>query len=135
VTTIGLGGDSEVHLTMDGSMQIGPQRIVPISLIGARYPEVMAMLEGDLADTESGSQQGRFVVLPFGKSGPADHSGLTAREIEFLAMVTDRPRPLRKVAVSSGAQRALSSLRKKGLVQLCGFTPSDAAHVLGLQAN
>jgi N-methylhydantoinase A/oxoprolinase/acetone carboxylase beta subunit len=26
-------------------------------------------------------------------------------------------------------------LRKKGLVQLCGFTPSDAAHVLGLQAN
>ncbi len=34
VTTIGLGGDSEVHLAMDGSMQIGPQRIVPISLIG-----------------------------------------------------------------------------------------------------
>jgi N-methylhydantoinase A/oxoprolinase/acetone carboxylase beta subunit len=135
VTTIGLGGDSEVHLAMDGSMQIGPQRIVPISLIGARYPEVIAMLEGDLADTEGGSQQGRFVVAPFGKSGPADHSGLTVREIEFLAMVTDRPRPLRKVAVSSGAQRALSSLRKKGLVQLCGFTPSDAAHVLGLQAN
>jgi len=135
VTTVGLGGDSEVHLAMDGSMQIGPQRIVPISLIGERYPEVIPMLEGDLADTEGGSQQGRFVVLPFGKSGPADHSGLTGREIELLSMVTDRPRPLRKVAVSSGAQRALTSLRKKGLVQLCGFTPSDAAHVLGLQAN
>ncbi len=74
VTTIGLGGDSEVHLAMDGSMQIGPQRIVPISLIGERYPEVIAMLESDLADTEGGSQQGRFVVLPFGKSGPADHA-------------------------------------------------------------
>ncbi|MCC7480460.1 MAG: hydantoinase/oxoprolinase family protein [Hyphomicrobiales bacterium] len=135
VTTIGLGGDSEVHLAMDGSMQIGPQRIVPISLIGARYPEVMAMLEGDLADTEGGSQQGRFVVAPFGRSAPADHSGLTAREIELLSKVTDRPKPLRKVAVSSGAQRALNTLRKKGLVQLCGFTPSDAAHVLGLQEN
>jgi N-methylhydantoinase A/oxoprolinase/acetone carboxylase beta subunit len=42
---------------------------------------------------------------------------------------------LRKVAVSSAAQRALASLRKKGLVQLAAFTPSDAAHVLGLQAN
>ncbi|MGB8316365.1 MAG: hydantoinase/oxoprolinase family protein [Aestuariivirga sp.] len=135
VSTIGLGGDSEVHLGMDGSMHIGPQRIVPISLIGARYPEVIAMLEGDLSDTEGGSQHGRFVVAPFGKSGARDHSGLTAREIEFLALVTDRPKPLRKLAVSSGAQRALSSLRKKGLVQLCGFTPSDAAHVLGLQAN
>ena len=70
VTTIGLGGDSEVHLAMDGSMQIGPQRIVPISLIGQRYPEVLAMLEGDLSDTEGGSQHGRFVVAPFGKSGP-----------------------------------------------------------------
>jgi N-methylhydantoinase A/oxoprolinase/acetone carboxylase beta subunit len=135
VTTIGLGGDSEVHPAIDGSMQIGPQRIVPISLIGERYPEVLAMLESDLSDTEGGSQQGRFVVAPFGRTGPADHSGLTTREIEFLSMVTERPKPLRKVALSSGAQRALSSLRKKGLVQLCGFTPSDAAHVLGLQAN
>jgi N-methylhydantoinase A/oxoprolinase/acetone carboxylase beta subunit len=135
VMTIGLGGDSEVHLAMDGSMQIGPQRIVPISLIGQRYPEVLAMLEGDLSDTEGGSQHGRFVVAPFGRSGPHDHSGLSTREIEFLALVTDRPKPLRKVAISSGAQRALSSLRKKGLVQLCGFTPSDAAHVLDMQAN
>ena len=135
VTTIGLGGDSEVHLQMDGTMQIGPQRIVPISLIGQRYPEVLAMLENDLSDTEGGSQHGRFVVAPFGKTGPSDHSGLTAREAEFLSHVTERPQPLRKVAVSSGAQRALSSLRKKGLVQLCGFTPSDASHVLGLQEN
>ncbi len=135
VTTIGLGGDSEVQLAMDGSMQIGPQRIVPVSLIGQRCPEVLAMLESDLSDTEGGSQHGRFVVAPFGKSGPHDHSGLSVREIELLALVTDRPKPLRKIAVSSGAQRALSSLRKKGLVQLCGFTPSDAAHVLGMQAN
>jgi N-methylhydantoinase A/oxoprolinase/acetone carboxylase beta subunit len=135
VKTIGLGGDSEVSLAFDGTMQIGPQRIVPVSLVGQRYPEVITMLQGDLADTEGGSQHGRFVVLPFGKATAPDVSGLTAREIEVLALVTDRPKPLRRVAVSSGAQRALSSLRKKGLVQLCGFTPSDAAHVLNLQDN
>ena len=37
--------------------------------------------------------------------------------------------------MSSGAQRTAAGLRRKGLVQLCGFTPSDAAHVLGLQDN
>ncbi len=135
VTTIGLGGDSEVNISLDGTMQIGPQRIVPVSLIGQRFPEVIAMLDADLADIEGGSLHGRFVVAPFGKSSTADLSGLTPREIEVLALVTDRPKPLRKVAVSSGAQRALGSLRKKGLVQLCGFTPSDAAHVLNHQAN
>ena len=135
VKTIGLGGDSEVSIALDGSMQIGPQRIVPISLIGQRYPEVITMLEGDLADTEGGSLHGRFVVAPFGKTSTTDLSGLTQREIDMLALVTDRPKPLRRIAVSSGAQRALSSLRKKGLVQLCGFTPSDASHVLNRQAN
>lgn len=135
VTTTGLGGDSEVHLPMTGTIQIGPQRIVPISLIGQRYPEVHAMLESDLSDTEGGSQHGRFVVAPFGKTGLSDHSGLSTREADFLSQVTERPKPLRRIAISSGAQRALASLRKKGLVQLCGFTPSDAAHVLGMQEN
>jgi N-methylhydantoinase A/oxoprolinase/acetone carboxylase beta subunit len=135
VTTIGLGGDSEVSIGPDGAMAIGPQRIVPVSLIGHRFPEVVAMLEADLADTDGGSLHGRFVVAPFGKSAVTDMGGLTPREAEVLALVTDRPKPLRKVAVSSGAQRALSSLRKKGLVQVCGFTPSDAAHVLNLQSN
>jgi N-methylhydantoinase A/oxoprolinase/acetone carboxylase beta subunit len=135
VTTIGLGGDSEVVLGLDGAMHIGPQRIVPVSLIGQRFPEVITMLEADLADTEGGSLHGRFVVAPFGKSSHADVAGLTQREADVLALVTDRPKPLRRVAISSGAQRALGSLRKKGLVQLCGFTPSDAAHVLNLQAN
>lgn len=135
VKTIGLGGDSEVSITLDGSVNLGPQRIVPISLLAHRYPEIIAMLATDLADTEGGSQHGRFAVLPFGKSTQQETSGLGPREIELLAMVNERPKPLRKVAVSSGAQRALSSLRKKGLVQLCGFTPSDAAHVLELQDN
>ena len=50
-------------------------------------------------------------------------------------MVDERPKPMRKIAVSSAAQRALASLKRKGLVQTGGFTPSDAAHVLGLQDN
>jgi N-methylhydantoinase A/oxoprolinase/acetone carboxylase beta subunit len=78
---------------------------------------------------------GRFVVHPFGASGTPRASELSAREREILDLVTDRPKPIRKVAVSSGAQRALAALKRKGLVQICGFTPSDAAHALGLQAN
>ena len=46
-------------------------------------------------------------------------------------MIGERPMPLRKVAVSSAAQRALASLKRKGLVQTGGFTPSDAAHRAG----
>jgi N-methylhydantoinase A/oxoprolinase/acetone carboxylase beta subunit len=135
VKTIGLGGDSEVHLAFDGTMSVGPQRAVPVSLIGQRYPEVIAMLEADLADTDGGSMHGRFVLLPFGASGHVEKAGLTAREEEVLAQITEGPQPLRRIAQSSGAARAITSLRKKGLIQYSSFTPSDASHVLGLQAN
>jgi N-methylhydantoinase A/oxoprolinase/acetone carboxylase beta subunit len=73
-------------------------------------------------------------MRPFGAGAPPA-TKLSTREREVLAQVTDNPKPIRKVAVSSGAQRALRSLKRKGLVQLSGFTPSDAAHVLGLQSN
>ena len=134
VKTIGLGGDSEIHIGMDGKLTVGPQRVAPISLLAARYPEVITLLEADLADTDGGSMHGRFVLRPFGAV-----AGLSAevspREGEILALVGERPVPMRKIAVSSAAQRAVASLKKKGLVQVGAFTPSDAAHVLKLQGN
>jgi N-methylhydantoinase A/oxoprolinase/acetone carboxylase beta subunit len=135
VKTIGLGGDSEVHLGVNGEISVGPQRAVPISLLGQRYPEVIAMLEAQLADNEGGSLNGKFVLLPFGAKGNAEIAGLSAREAEFFALIGERPQTYRKLAYSSGAQRAVVALRKKGLIQFGAFTPSDAAHVLDMQAN
>lgn len=136
VRTIGLGGDSEIHLGANGRITVGPQRIVPVALLGARYPEVLDMLEADLADVDGGSSlHGRFVLLPFGARAGAQPDGLGPRELELLQRVTERPQSLRKLAGSTGAQRAVMALKRKGLVQIGGLTPSDAAHVLGMQHN
>jgi N-methylhydantoinase A/oxoprolinase/acetone carboxylase beta subunit len=135
VKTIGLGGDSEISIGTNGRIEVGPQRAVPLSLIASRIPEVIGLLEADMAETDGGSLHGRFLVLPFGRDDRPPPDGLSLREAEILAMVNDFPLALRRVAVSSAAQRAIVALRRKGLIQLCGFTPSDAAHVLNLQAN
>jgi N-methylhydantoinase A/oxoprolinase/acetone carboxylase beta subunit len=136
VRTVGLGGDSEVHLGAHGKLTVGPQRVVPIALLGARHPEMLALLEADLADIDGGSSlHGRFVLLPFGARGGAPSAELSAREREVLDKVTAVPQPLRRLGGSLAAQRAIASLKRKGLVQVAGFTPSDAAHVLGLQSN
>jgi N-methylhydantoinase A/oxoprolinase/acetone carboxylase beta subunit len=136
VRTIGLGGDSDIALLPGGGIQVGPQRVVPVSLLGARYPEVMAMLEADLADVEGGSSlHGKFVLLPFAAQPGKTPVGLNARETSVLDKVRASPQPYRKIASSMGEQRALLALQRKGLVQISNFTPSDAGHVLGLQAN
>jgi N-methylhydantoinase A/oxoprolinase/acetone carboxylase beta subunit len=135
VKTIGLGGDSEISVGTNGKIEVGPQRAVPLSLIASRQPEILALLEADLAETDGASLHGRFLVLPFGKDDRPPPDGLSPREADILKMVGDTPVQLRRIVQSTAAQRAISALRKKGLVQLCGFTPSDAAHVLELQNN
>ena len=135
VKTVGLGGDSEVHFGAAGLIELGPERAVPISLLAARYPNLVAMLEVDLAETTGGSQLGKFLVLPFGAQVGVASAALTPKESEVLAQVSSTPVPLRKVAVGTAAARAVASLRKKGLIQYSALTPSDAAHVLGLQNN
>lgn len=134
VKTIGLGGDSEIQAGVDGKFTIGPQRAVPISLLSTRYPEVMGMLEADLAATEGGSLLGKFVLLPFGATSTSAY-GLSDHEVKILALVGASPLPLQRVATSAPALRAVAALRKRGLVQYGAFTPSDAAHVLGMQDN
>jgi N-methylhydantoinase A/oxoprolinase/acetone carboxylase beta subunit len=134
VTTIGLGGDSEVHIGLNGKLDLGPSRALPVSLLASRSAETIALLEADLAETEGGSLLGKFVVLPFGISASGDQP-VSDRESEILSALSDAPLPLRKIAVSSAAQRAVQSLRRKGLLQFAAFTPSDACHVLGKQSN
>lgn len=133
--TIGLGGDSEVHLLPGQALSLGPQRVVPVSLLAFRQLELIDLLKADLAETTGGSLLGKFLVLPFGARAKSAMQGLSVKEVEVLAQISESPLPLRRVATGSMGQRAVASLRKKGLIQLCAFSPSDAAHVLKLQDN
>jgi len=135
ITTVGLGGDSEVRFAVNGEMSVGPERAVPVALIGERFPEVLDALDAALAEPAPGSDASSFVMRPLGHDAAARASGLSQREADVLQAVSERPQPLRHIAGSGSAQRAIASLRRKGLVQVAGFTPSDAAHVLGLQDN
>ncbi len=136
VRTLGLGGDSEVAFDIKGVATVGARRSVPVSLIGSKFPRVIQQLEDDISDAASGSMAGQFVMLPLGRVvGDVQPAGLSKREQELLESITIEPLALRKLAAGSGAHRTLEALSRKGHVQLAGFTPSDAAHVLNLQDN
>ncbi len=150
VTTVGLGGDSEVVLGTRMDVSLAPQRVVPLSLLASRFPKVLTMLASDLADPEVSSLHGKFLVLPFGTNASIssqtpsaltthkDSAGLEfmgVREKEILALVANGPISARHVLKSSGGARTVAKLVKSGKLVLCALTPSDAAHVLGLQKN
>jgi N-methylhydantoinase A/oxoprolinase/acetone carboxylase beta subunit len=139
INTTGLGGDSEVVVAPTGRHRIslGPGRVVPLALLASVHPQILDDLRLDVADTRSGgAYHGRFLLRPFGTGpGSGEERNLTQHERTVLDLVASGPRPLRTVSTSLRIQRAIEALRRRGLVQLSGFTPSDAAHVMGSQSN
>ncbi len=115
-------------------MTIGTRRVVPLALAATRHPELVWLLEADLSDVRNGSaMHGRFVMRPFGTTAGQAAEPASRAAAELLARVGTAPVPMRLVVGSSRSAGALDSLCRSGAVQVVGFTPSDAAHVLGHQ--
>lgn len=133
--TFGLGGDSEVDFDRDGGVVLKPNRIVPVSLLATRHPQVLRHLARVLADPEGEPYAGRFLVRPFGQGASTPPADLNPRDRDLLGRVGDEPVPMNDVLRGPSAQRSLDRLVGLGLMQVAGFTPSDAAHVLNLQGQ
>lgn len=135
--TFGLGGDSEVVAKADGfktRLTLGPRRLIPLSLAAHLHGDaILKPLEKWQRATVLGRHAGRFVV----RTGVPDALavGLTAAETSLFAKVAATPQPLEDVISATLHNAALTRLVSRGLVQIIGFTPSDAAHVVGKQTN
>lgn len=133
--TTGLGGDSEVQFVgsgLQGGVALGPRRVVPVSLLATEAPDVvLPALETQLARAVPAETDGQFVRAISGSSA----AGLTDRESALLVRIGESVHPLADVLVNRVDKASLRRLVERGLVQLSGLTPTDAAHVLGLVSD
>jgi len=130
VISIGLGGDSEVRFSGQTGIEIGPRRVVPLSLLAHLHPEILGCLEQQLSCSPN-RRSNRFAMrLEYNEVLMAKCS---AEEIRAWEMLSDRPIELEEIINRDReAARAIARLQRKGMAIYSGFTPSDAAHVLGL---
>ena len=132
--TIGLGGDSEVHLVEAGlqlKLELGPRRAMPVSLLALDH----SRLVHDTLDRQMRAEiprptDGRFIV-PMPVSDAA-RAGLSPAEASLLGKIGTTPHAVDSVAETRTELGALNRLVTNGLVLIASFTPSDAAHVLAL---
>src|SRR6185369_13243510 len=61
IHTFGLGGDSEVHVALNGSVTVGPRRVMPMSLLVDQYPHTLNILQQQLQDFTK-NFHGQFVA-------------------------------------------------------------------------
>ena len=133
--TYGLGGDSEVAVDGEGlkaGLKLGPRRVVPLCLAAHLWPgDVAPVLERQLAAPRPHRLEGRFAW----RSEHGAPDGLPAAEARLLEALTDRPKPLTDVVTQQAQLPAIERLRARGLVRISSFTPTDAAHAIGLQSG
>lgn len=130
VISIGLGGDSEVRFNAREGIGIGPRRVVPLSLLAHLHPAVEDELRQQLEGGPS-RRNNRFAMRlawddVLMKECPE-------RELDAWEMLSAGPVSLDGIVERDReAARSIARLHRKGMVIYSGFTPSDAAHVLGL---
>lgn len=156
VHTVGLGGDS--HVRLDGEMGhgsigaqaragsvrhgyvsslpggdgvfVGPQRVVPLSLLASQYPQVVDELRRQVAARQRMRLSGQFVLLH-----RQPDTVLAANDQNLLDLVRQGPRSFIWIAdhVTHGTLvvRQFEQLIARHLVRGAAFTPTDALHVLG----
>ena len=126
--TVGLGGDSEVHIDKS-SLRVGPRRVVPVSLLAAQRPAILDHLERRCERMIYDGDQIRIAM----RTGPARPEGLSRFERELVEQLSAGPRWVSEIASDRVLLRVLERLLRRGLVMVSAFTPTDAAHVLGMQ--
>lgn len=133
VHAIGLGGDSEVRFSGSEGLKIGPRRVMPMSLLCHQYPEVVERLHWQLT-LDPSTRSNRYVVRQY--ANPLLLNQLDDDEMRAWEMLADKPLELEKTAFEDrDLTRAIARLHRMGMVLYSGFTPSDAAHVLGKMSH
>lgn len=138
VHAVGLGGDSAVTIEAepgphDTGLRLGPRRAVPLSLLAHQYPHVLDILRGQVQSGVPSSNAGCFALQARrpGSGGAA----LSRGERALLDSLADGPLNLEGIEDRYLERRSLERLLDRGIVVRAGFTPSDAAHILGRQSQ
>ncbi|MEN8140323.1 MAG: hydantoinase/oxoprolinase family protein [Thermodesulfobacteriota bacterium] len=122
MSTVGAGGDSQAKVSAEGTLSVGPARVLPLAMaqelpapgewLGPGLRTSMLTIAGDL----SGEQAANDPVLAYlFESGPATPEQLLAHfEMSEITLVNH-----------------LHDLVKGDMAWETGFTPTDALHVVG----
>lgn len=129
IDTIGLGGDSAARYTKEGELSLSAQRVMPLCIAAARWPQVVRELETYLrsASPKHLSRYELYCLLQM----PRNLSRYTEAEQKFMKTLEGGPVSLNDQRVSRSFLNT-HRLEAEGVVIRSGMTPTDAMHLIGI---
>lgn len=135
IDTFALGGDSAVEYD-DKNIFLDKQRIVPLSMASATYPEIgekLRTLNSEYASYSYPANQ--FFMLV---NRPENMQKYTAGEQKLIESLEKGPLMFREAAEAVGISPYVfksKRLEEEGVIIRCGVTPTDVMHIYGDYAD
>ncbi len=129
ITTIGLGGDSQIRLDQSGHLEIGPERVFPLSWSTDKYPHLLEELKKIKEADYFPINHQPVSVLVYIKD-PVKYS-LSSIQKEIMAEIKEAPHTIRELGRILDVDPEVlpwSQLVKTGCLHRAGLTPTDMLH-------
>ncbi len=132
ITTIGLGGDSLVKVSPEGEIEIGPQRVFPLSWACDKHPHLVQELK-KIKDRSPFTHSYQPVTALLYISEP-DHMQLNQRQEELLEVLRFKPHTIWELGRKLDQDAEVlpwEQLVKVGCLHRASLTPTDILHWQG----
>ena len=134
--TFGIGGDSHVKYTprSQDPLTVGPSRAIPLVTAAVERPLILTALSKQLTRGLAQETDGVFVWL---RDITAAGQATSRAENEILAKLERFPEgtTLERLASTQRAHNIINRLISSSVIGVSAFTPTDAAHILGMDAR
>lgn len=132
ISTFGLGGDSRIYLDKKGKLCIGPEKVIPLCVVGKDNPQ----LAYELRSFWRGEIKGYFAQETdcYVYIGAGDESILTQKERVMVEKLKEGPHSISYVAGAVGdapEMTDLTHLVQAGIIGRASLTPTDILHIKG----
>ncbi len=132
ITTIGLGGDSLIHVSKGAALSIGPQRVFPLSWIVSQYPYLADELAAIEPSDYSSMDTQPTIILTYIRD-PLNIK-ITGTEQQIIDLIKEGPHTLHYIG--NKLQKEIDLISWQRLVNVASvhrasLTPTDLLHVNG----
>ncbi len=136
IRTACVGCDSRISFGQGGKVQVGPERVVPLSRLAAQYENVKRSIAGlRRKDSSTWTQNDLDFWFVYRPVDP-DQAGITdPKQAELIRLLNKSPLSLTDILKSMGVYHAVQingeELIRQGIIEQATLTPTDLLHVNG----
>ncbi len=139
--SIGLGGDSHIHLSREKHVTIGPERVAPLAYLAHQHPSVAQRLRALARRQWTQATPDWLEYWYLLREPPPPHAGGKeggSQEHKLLEFLADGPKPVPEIVQHLGVlhvgQIGARELLRQEIIGKAGLTPTDLLHVEGRYA-